>query len=574
MMLKQSVLLWRSISHRRRIQFSFLLILMMLVSLTEFVSIGAIFPLLSLLSNPGGLNPQHSLSSDVLVWIGGGLTDDMFLVATVFFVGSVLVSAFLRLLMMWISTKLSFSTGADISNDMYRRTLYQPYAIHISRNTSEVVSGIFYQSTGVIFNIIMPTLTLISSSALLIVILCGLLYINSVAAASTFLGFGAIYYGIIKSTKSRTLINSKRIAKESALVIKSLNEGLGGIRDVLIDNTQHSFCETFRTSDLALRNAQSSAHFIGTSPRYIIESLGMILIAGLAYFMSRQSSDISEVIPMLGLLAMGAQKILPILQQMYSSWINIKSSEASLSDVLAFLNQPIPDKKVGSFGSEFPFLEKIYLKNIFFKYQSEQRWILQDLSLEINKGSKIGIVGRTGCGKSTLTDLIMGLLTPISGQIYIDNKCLNEANIFAWQRHIAHVPQNIFLSDATITENIAFGVPFEQIDFEKVKRAASQAKISDSIESWTDQYLTKVGERGVRLSGGQRQRIGIARAFYKNANVIILDEATSALDGETENEVMETISNLATDITLIIVAHRLSTLEICDQIIDLSGIEN
>jgi len=573
-MLKQFKLLWRSISHRRRVQFSFLMVLMILVSLTEFVSIGAIFPLLSLLSNPGGFTTQSNMANHILIWIGGDLTGNLLLVATIFFVVAVLVSAFLRLLMMWLSTKLSFATGADISNDIYKRTLHQQYAVHISRNTSEIVNGIFYQSTSVIFNIIMPTLTLISSSVLLIVILCGLLYINSIAAASTFLGFGLIYFGIIKFTKSKTLINSKKIAKESALVIKSLNEGLGGIRDVLIGNSQRAFCEIFRKSDLALRSAQSSAHFIGTSPRYIIESLGMVLIACLAYLMSTQSFGISEVIPILGLLAMGAQKILPILQQMYSSWINIKSSEASLSDVLAYLNQPIVNEEGGMPKSAIPFLEKISLKNVFFKYQSDHRWILQDLNLDIKKGSKIGIIGRTGCGKSTLTDLIMGLLTPTSGQICIDNNSLSEVNISAWQRHISHVPQTIFLSDATIAENIAFGIPFDEIDIAKVKKAASQARIAKTIESWADQYETRVGERGVRLSGGQRQRIGIARAFYKNADVIILDEATSALDGETENEVMETISNLETGITLIIVAHRLSTLEICDQILDLSSDKN
>ena len=274
---------------------------------------------------------------------------------------------------------------------------------------------------------------------------------------------------------------------------------------------------------------------------------------------------------MLGIFALGAQRLLPVLQQAYASWANILGSQASLQDAIELLDQPMPDYIDQASDQKLPFKYHINIRSLDFRYSPHMPYIFRNLNLKISKGSRVGFVGPTGCGKSTLLDIVMGLLNPIKGEIEIDGLTICASNKRAWQAHIAHVPQVIFLSDTTIEENIAFGVPKDKIDRNLVREVAKQAQINDLIESWLHKYNTFVGERGIRLSGGQRQRIGIARALYKQADVIIFDEATSALDSETESTVMEAIEVLGEHLTVLIIAHRVTTLKQCTQIVELSN---
>ena len=520
------------------------------------------FPLPTLPPLPSALSPQHSALSFIS-------TQDILLILTITFAAAALFSGAMRLLLLWASTRLSFATGADLSISIYRRTLYQPYAVHVARNSSEVISGISTKANSVIYGIIVPLLMLISSSIMLIAILVALLSVEPIIALSAFGGFGLIYALIIKLTQKQQLTNSECIARESIQVIKSLQEGLGGIRDVLIDGSQAAYCQIYRNADHPLRQAQGSSAFIGASPRYAIEALGMVLIAALAYSLANQSDGISKAIPILGALALGAQRLLPVLQQAYGSWSQIQGGQASLQDTLDLLDQSMPDYVDQPPANSIPFEQKIDLRNLSFRYTPKTPLVLNNLNLTISKGSSIGFIGITGSGKSTLLDIIMGLLSPTEGTLEIDAEPITANNHRAWQAHIAHVPQAIFLADSTIEENIAFGVPKNKIDSERVQQAARQAQIADIIETWPKKYKTYVGERGIRLSGGQRQRIGIARALYKQANVIIFDEATSALDNNTEQAVMQSIEDLGKDLTILIIAHRLTTLKNCDQIVEL-----
>jgi ATP-binding cassette, subfamily B, bacterial PglK len=301
-----------------------------------------------------------------------------------------------------------------------------------------------------------------------------------------------------------------------------------------------------------------------------MEAIGMTLIAGLAYVMTQQEGGIVTAIPVLGALALGAQRLLPALQQAYGAYSTIKGSNSSFKDVLNLLGQPLPEYADQSPPKPIPFEKEIKLTNLSFRYTEDSPWVLKNTNLSLKKGARIGFIGETGSGKSTLLDIIMGLLPPTNGKLMIDQQPINSQNRRAWRAHIAHVPQNIYLSDSTIEENIAFGIAKEQIDHQRVKKAAQQAQIAELIEQWKDGYQTFVGERGVRLSGGQRQRIGIARALYKQANILIFDEATSALDNETEREVMEVIGNLDKEMTVLIIAHRLTTLKECDSIVKLN----
>jgi ATP-binding cassette subfamily B protein len=350
-----------------------------------------------------------------------------------------------------------------------------------------------------------------------------------------------------------------------------LQEGLGGIRDVLIDGSQATYCEAYRAADHPLRRAQGANYFITVSPRFGVEALGMLLIAALAYGLAQQSDGLAKAIPVLGALALSAQRMLPVLQQAYESWSNIRGGQASLQDTLDLLDQELPDYAEGPAPRPMAFRHWIDLKGLSFRYSPQAPSVLNGLNLRIAKGSRVGFIGTTGSGKSTLLDVVMGLLHPTEGTLEIDGQPVTAGNHRAWQAHIAHVPQAIFLSDCSIAENIAFGVPRDEIDFARVRSAARQAQLAEIIESWPRQYETLVGERGVRLSGGQRQRIGIARALYKQADVIIFDEATSALDDKTEAAIMQAIDSLPGELTTLIVAHRLTTLKNCTQIVELGN---
>ena len=561
--------LWQHISFQRRAQFGLLFLMMVLASFAEVISIGAVLPFLGALTAPDRIF-IHPMAQPLIQMLSLTEPKELLLPLTFIFAIGALFSGAMRLVLLWMQTRLSYAIGADFSFSIYRRTLYQPYSVHTASNSSEVISGISSKADGVVGSILLPLVIIVSSILMLISILIALFAIEPVVAASAFVGFGAIYVVVIITSKKALERDSYRINYESGRVIKALQEGLGGIRDVLIDGTQATYCKIFRNADLPLRRAQANIAIISSSPRFLIEALGMVLIAVLAYSLSNRPSGITTYIPVLGALALGAQRLLPVLQQGYSSWTNIRGGQASLNGVLDLLDQPLPASVDAPHQSPIPFQHCISLSNLSFQYSKGAAWVLKDgLTLRILKGSRVGFIGATGSGKSTLLDIIMGLLSPTNGSLAIDDLDITELNHRGWQAHIAHVPQAIFLSDTSIAENIAFGVPFEAIDHSRVREASQKAQIAETIESWSEQYNTVVGERGVRLSGGQRQRIGIARALYKKADVIVLDEATSALDNSTEGAVMEAIENLGNELTVIIVAHRLTTLKNCTQIVEL-----
>jgi ATP-binding cassette, subfamily B, bacterial PglK len=558
--------LWRHISHRRRGQFGLLLGLMVLVSFAEIISIGAVLPFLGALTAPSHVF-AHPFAQPFIQFFGIPSADKLLLPMTLAFCAATLLAGTMRLLLLWVNTRLSFATGADLSISMYRRTLFQPYAVHLARNSSEVINGISNKAS-VVTNSMLMGLNIVSASVAIAAILLALVSVEPVIALSTFGGFGLIYIGSVAMTRRRLLINSQHIAQGSSQIIKVLQEGLGAIRDILIDSNQESYCEIYRNADLKVRRAAGDSTFVSSSPRYLVEALSMVFIAGIAYTLAKQVDGIARGIPILGALALGAQRLLPLLQQLYAAWTGIKGNQFSVSDALDLLDQPLP-AVVSSSTQPVQFQHHVNLRDISFRYGSDTHLVLQCVNLTISKGDRVGFIGTTGSGKSTLLDIIMGLLSPTSGEISIDGQVITTANCRAWQAHIAHVPQTIFLTDGTIEENIAFGVPKNQIDTQRVREAAKQAQIAEAVEGWPLQYESLVGERGVRLSGGQRQRIGIARALYKQADVIIFDEATSALDTETEQAVMQAIEGLSKHLTILIIAHRLTTLKNCTQIVEL-----
>jgi ATP-binding cassette subfamily B protein len=379
-------------------------------------------------------------------------------------------------------------------------------------------------------------------------------------------------YIIVSLSMRAKLRDSSEIwARTATERVKAIQEGLGGIRDILLDQSQAVFQKNFNKLDLRYRQAQTVSNFIATAPRYLVEAASIILIGVIAVYMTHRPGGLVAAIPMLGALAVGAQRLLPLLQQSYNGWSAFRGNQQMLIDVAELLQAPIVDTppRHRILACE-AFRRDIILDSVSFHYPSRQ-YALRNISFRVAKGQRIGIIGRTGSGKSTLVDILMGLLEPSSGEIRIDGVPLNPKTIGSWQGQIAHVPQMIYLSDSTIATNIAFGEAEEAIDMARVRAAARQAEIDDFIDELAQGYETVIGERGIRLSGGQRQRLGIARALYKEARVLIFDEATSALDHQTEKAIMESIGRLSGDVTMLIIAHRITTLSLCDAIVRLDG---
>jgi ATP-binding cassette subfamily B protein len=541
---------------------------MLFASLLEVISVGAVLPFLGVLTAPEQVY-QHPFMQPLIEILELSEPNELVLPLTMLFISAAVLAGSIRILLLYAMTRITYATGADLSIKIYNITLYQEYAVHVSRNSSEVINGIISKTSQVVGGVIMPGINLINSTILILSIMGALLVIDTIVALSAFIGIGLLYLGIIRYTGKQLKENSKIIADTSTQMIKSLQEGLGGIRDVLIDGSQEFYSQLYRSADLPMRQASGNNQFIGGAPRYVLEAVGLTLIAALAYIMSLTEGGMATAIPVLGALALGAQRLLPALQQAYASVSSLRGVEASLVDVLELLDQALPEYVNQPSPTPIPFEREIKLTNLSFGYIKESPLILENVNLSIAKGEQIGFMGVTGSGKSTLIDIIMGLLLPTNGELTIDQKKLTRENRRSWQIHIAHVPQNIYLSDSTIEENIAFGVPLKDIDHLRVQEAAKQAQISDMIDDSKDGYQTLVGERGVRLSGGQRQRISIARALYKKADVLIFDEATSALDNDTENEVMKAIEGLGGKLTILIIAHRLSTLQTCNRVVKL-----
>lgn len=560
--------LWRVLSRRRQTQFWLLLALMVVASIAEAVSIGAVLPFLAVLTDPQRVF-DHAAVKSLVSLLGIATPPQLLLPFTAVFCCAAIASGGIRMVLLYFTTRYTFGVGADLSIDAYRRTLYQPYATHVRRNSSEIINGISGKIGMMVGSVLIPAMNLISSVILLTGVACALLSVNPVIALSAGVCFGGLYGGIVHFTRRRLRLNSEVIARDSTLVVKAMQEGLGGIRDVLINGTQPVYAEVYRAADRRQRLAQGNNAFLGGCPRFVIETVGMVLIAVAAYALTGREGGVVGAIPVLGALALGAQRLLPVLQQAYLSLTVIRGAEQSLRDALELLRQPMPQGAGGARVEALPFRREIRLSGLGFRYDAALPPVLHGLDVVIGKGQKVGFVGPTGSGKSTLVDIVMGLLSPTEGALAVDGVAVTAETVQAWQRHIAHVPQAIFLADASIEENIAFGVPAGEIDHERVREAARRAQIAATIEAMPEGYGTWVGERGIRLSGGQRQRVGIARALYRQADVIVFDEATSALDYETEAAVMDAIAGLDPDLTILIVAHRLNTLKSCDVVVEI-----
>ena len=560
--------LWQLLDHRRRRQFLVVSLAMAASAVAEVLTLGVVVPFIGALVEPDRIMQYRPVSvfADL---INATRPEALVVPLAVLFIAGSFLAALVRILVVWATTHLAVAIGADLSSRAYHRTLYQPYSVHVGRNTSEVVSVVVHKVEAIVGLMLIPLQTAFGSILTITAITFVLVMIDPVVALVAFLTIGGCYLLITKTLSSYLTMNSHQIARDQSNVIRIIQEGVGGIREILINGTQEVFLNQFRDSDRPMRRRQGSNTVIRQVPRVVMEGIAMLVIAVLAVALSRRSGGIAGGLPVLGALALGGQRLLPLFQQCYGAATTVLGHRSHLVEALEVLEQPMP--VIDDQPTPSPIVLDSVLKcnHLRFRYSEEGPWVIDDLDMSIYRGTSVGLVGSSGCGKSTLLDLLAGLLCPTEGEILVDGKELDVRNLRTWQSSLAYVPQHVFLADDSFARNIAFGIKAEEIDMPRVMEAARRAMIADLIEAESAGYATDVGERGARLSGGQRQRIGIARALYRAASFLILDEATSALDIQTESAIARSIADLENEVTLIIVTHRLSTLRDCDAIIEM-----
>ena len=554
--------LWQHLESVRKKQFLKILILTILSAFAELVSLGALIPFLGVLASPENIFKQPGVEGWANVF-GFQTPESIVMPLTLLFIGATILAGVFRITHLRETIKVTFGCGADLSGKLYKTILSQNYAQHLKLNSASIISGV--AKIDVAVNALSQVVRLISSSLLIISIVAALIYASPIIAITSFAFFGIAYALINFSVKTHVKNNSAVIAKNKTKIVKILQDGLGGVRDIILDKTQRVFLRQYIDADKELRDAEGSNSMIEGSPRFLMETVGMVFVATLAYVLSVRDGGLQSNIPLLGMLALSAQRMLPALQQAYNALTAIKGHHSSLVEVIGLLDLPCEiEDSVGR--KKLQFKNNIELIDASFYYNHQDILALKKINLKINKGERIGIIGATGSGKSTLVDILMGLLVPNSGKISIDGVEMTEEVISSWRRNVAHVPQSIFLTSGSITDNIAFGVKKDEVNEARIREAARCACMTEFVERMPDGYNSLIGERGVMLSGGERQRLGIARALYKESEIIILDEATSALDVETEKKVMDSIEALPKRKTLVMIAHRLSTVVNCDKI--------
>jgi len=554
--------LYSCIHPARRTNLYLLVVMMVVAALCEVFSIGALFPLLSVMIQPE-MALKNPYFGPVLQYVKNNFFDELLFSITAVFSIAVVISAMIRFAVLKFTSDIAYGIGGELSSDIFKKTLLQPYLTHVVRNSSQIIDGLTTKNTALI-ECVRCCVNILSSLILLIIIGSALIVFEPLVTGSIFIIFGGVYIFISKITKPIFTKNGALISEKTITIVQEIQESIGSIREIIINKNSDFYTEIYRNTVSKVMQARAQNNYVGGAPRYAIEASGMVLMAILAYYFFTIGERGQSIIPLLGVVALASQRLLPILQQLYSSWSDLLAQHASLITALELLEQRIPSRNKSDKSIKFD--RSIILEEISFQYAENQRLAIQGINLVINKGERLAIVGPTGGGKSTLLDIIMAVIQPKSGSLRVDDVSVSSDNAEQWHTCIAHVPQNVFLVDKSIAENIAFGMHLAEIDMARVKHVAEQVKLSDSIANMANGYMTRVGERGIQLSGGQRQRVAIARALYRSAEVIVLDEATSALDNQTELEVMETVRNIDKNITIIMVTHREKAIKDFDSI--------
>lgn len=562
--------IFKILDHR---QIKVLLLLQVLVifsSIMEVLGVASIAPFMAIVVDPNILE-KNAVLKQVFEFFNFQ-SKDTFLMAMGYLVFSlILIGNIFILLTNWCMNYFGNQFGKSISVNLYKSYLAKPYIYHVETNSSLLGKNIFQEVNRVTNNIIIQMLMLNSKVVTIVLILVGLFYVNTKVTLITSFFLGGSYVLVYMFVKRKIFRNGRELSYLSEKGYQIVSEGLGGIKEVKLYGKENVYIKGFDENMDKFANFNTQNAVIPLIPRYALEIIAFGGIVLSIIVLLNNGQQLVEFLPMLSLFAVAGIKLMPALQQAFYAMALMKSSFFAFDIIYPDVSQSESVLKTNSLNNPHTDLQlelknSIEIKDLSFSYSIKSALIVNDLSLSIPAGKSLALVGPSGSGKSTLIDILLGLLTPISGEIYVDGKKLDKELMRAWQNSIGYVPQHVYLQDSTFKENIAFGIPADLIDMDKVAMAARLAKLDKFIESKPDSYLTRVGERGVQLSGGQRQRIGIARALYNDASILVFDEATSALDGITESEIMDSINELVGERTILMVAHRLSTVKDCHEI--------
>ncbi|MGL4236942.1 ABC transporter ATP-binding protein [Tabrizicola sp.] len=556
------------LDRRERYRFWLLTGVMVLVAAAEIAGISAVLLLLNVLAEPSSIRTSATL--DAFYTRFGFSSDFAFQVSLAVVVLCVIVFGLVvKASGTYVMIRYSTMRGYTISSRLLAAYLSQPYPWFLQRNSAELERNLLSEVDGLIARVITPCLRLVSNSLMVLAVLVFLLlvdpWVTLLCGGGLGLGYGLIYLRI------RGQMHQVGQDMMEALQARFLvaQEATGGIKDVKVLGLEQVYVESYSTAAYKAARSLARMGLVSEMPRFILEGITFgTLVTLVLLLLFRNGGNVTEIVPTLGIIAFATMRLLPSLQQIYFALVQIRGAGPVLDAIVAdFAEAPVQLKAEQIRTTPMKLERELALANVSFAYATAERPTLRSVNLVIPARTTIGIVGGTGAGKTTLVDLILGLLTPHEGAIQVDGVAVTPENLRSWQASIGYVPQSIFLTDDTVAANIAFGVPKAEIDMAAVERAARVAALHDFIlAELPSGYDTLVGERGVRLSGGQRQRIGIARALYRDPTLLIMDEATSALDNITERVVMEAVQRIRSDKTIILIAHRLTTVQTCDTI--------
>ena len=556
------------LSSIRKVQLIILSVLMIFLSVAEAISLASIVPFIGVFMNPDMFFSNPWLSF-FINFFGINNNDQLFLLVTIIFISLLILSFLIRIFTLYLTNKITYFIEADLKIKIFKYNINQSYSYHLKKSSYIVMSNIV-QKTNAIAVFANSFIQILGCSLTVLFILGVLLIIEPfiIFSISSVVIFFFIFIAFFN--RDRILKNSEKISQNQDKIVSTFQDSVGYIGEIILYSLQNIFTTKFNKSSQQIAESQTYNANVQQSPRIYLEYLTLFCLVILIFYFNQSEFEIVNSFTLLAALGYGSQKVIPLINRVYVCYSSMRNVQASVIDVLSVLDSSKKEENENLLSEKIILDSSIKLDNIYFSYNNDENYILKNISLEIKKGSKVGIKGTTGSGKSTLSNIIVGLLDPTKGKLIVDDILINSQNKSAWQKNIAIVPQNIFLNDVSIAENIAIGIEKDKIDLEKIKNVARQAQISDLVENKPNQYNEKVGERGIKLSGGQKQRIGIARALYRDAKIILFDEATNQLDVDTETLIMDSMYSLDKEITVILIAHRLSTLERCDKVIDLS----
>lgn len=552
-------------SQRRR--YYSLQAMVILMAFMELLGIASIGPFMALVADTQLLETNTILNQIYTASSVTTHTEFLFIVG-LFVLIMLGISSVLSVVTTWRLSLFAFSVGTEIGDRLYSYYLQKEWLFHASGSSAQLTKQIATEALRVTNFIILPLIQMNARIVLAIFISVGIFIYNPLIASVGVVLFVSGYLIIYKLIRKRIMLYGQHVSTTSTDRFRLMNEGFGGIKDVLLYNRSHDFVDQFQKSGKLLAHAQGVNIALGQAPRYLMELLAFgAMISLILVLLITRDGNLSQVLPVLAVYALAGFKLLPALQQIYGSVTTIRGNAAAFDAIKIDLLESLTSQNSKSSSTsniDLANAKNIRLNDVSFNYPSKETAALSNLTINIPTNTTVGFVGESGSGKSTTIDLILGLITPDKGQLLLDDTVIDSGNISAWQQRIGFVPQSIFLSEGSITENIAFGLSNEDINLEKVNQAVKLSHLDALVSSLPTGLDTKVGERGVQLSGGQRQRIGIARALYNDADILIFDEATSALDGITEKVVMSAIQELSGQKTIVMIAHRLKTVQNCD----------